>query len=120
MNRSSMRDMLERQLQDDTNQIFSVANLNSYLNYGLQFMQTEILRMDPEAFQEISTADMTASGTFDELYARPQGCINILKVELQYSGDSAYALAYKRYNFQLDKFVSGEETTSAYHWSQKG
>jgi len=121
MNRSTMRDTLERQLQDDSNQIFSVANLDQYLNQGLQFMQTAVLQSDPEAFQEISTAPTTAADDgYDDLYAKPQGLMQIVKVELDLSGSGTYTQAFKRYNYQIDAFVNGSETTSLQHWSTKG
>lgn len=115
-----MRDMLERQLQDDSNQVFTVANLNTYLNFGLQFMQTAVLQHDPEAFIEISTAPTTASGTYDELYAKPQGLLSVVKVELDLDGDGTYVLAEKRRNDQLDLFEKGTVTTSLEHWAPKG
>lgn len=120
MNRGAMRDMLERQLQDDSNQVFSVANLDTYLNFGLQFMQTAILQVDPEAFQEISTAPTTASGTFDDLYAKPQGLLSIVKVELDLDDDGTFTQAFKRRNDQIDAYAAGTTATNDEHWALKG
>jgi len=115
-----MRALLERQLQDTGNAVFSDANLNTYLNFGLQFMQSSIMQVDPEAFLEIATTNLISTGDWPMLYPKPQGLIRVMKVEIQEAGESSYTRAYKRRNDQIDDFVAGNTTTTQKHWAQKG
>ncbi len=120
MTRGDMRSMLERQLQDTGNAVWSTANLNTYLNLGLNFMQTAILQVDPEAYFEVSRTNMISTGSYPDLYPFPQGMQRVTKVELQYSTDDTYSQAFKRRNDQIDQFVLGNTETTQNHWAKKG
>jgi len=57
--RTILRNMLTRRLQDSGNAQWSEATLNLYLNMGLQYMEKEILKLDPMAFIYEDTANIT-------------------------------------------------------------
>jgi len=120
MTRSDMRDMLSRQLQDLDNAAWSVANKNTYLNLGLQFMQSAVLAVDPEAYIEISTTNLIATGDWPDLYPKPQGLIRIFKVELDYNGDGTYTVAKKLRNDEIVSLRAGNTTQAADGWAQFG
>ena len=77
MNRGSMRDMLRRRLQETTPKQWANADLNIYLNLGLQFVQTAVLQTSPEEFLSVSTASMVAN---DNLIPKPIGMLTLKKV----------------------------------------
>lgn len=56
--------MLQRRLQDSGNAQWSDDTLNAYLNYGLTFMQKEIMKLDPMAFLYSDTANLTATSYY--------------------------------------------------------
>src|SRR3990167_3383536 len=114
-----MREMLQRQLQDTGAATFSTANLNDYLNMGLQFMESAILAGDPEAFLEISTTNLVTSGDYPELYPKPIGLITVMKVEVDEDG-SGYAIASKYDNWQLDDFLRDGTSVTTPCWADKG
>jgi hypothetical protein len=115
-----MRSMLRRRLQDVGAVSFETADLNTYLNLGLQFMQTAVLQGNPEAFQEISTTNLITTGDWPELYPKPVGLLKILKVEVDYNGDGTYSQLKKARNDQMDQFVLGNVETTLSRWSEKG
>ena len=53
--------MLERRLQDTVNAQWTAATLNTYLNYGLQYMQKRILEVEPQAFVYTDSANITVN-----------------------------------------------------------
>ena len=61
--RSQLKSMLQRRLQDTGNAQWSDSTLNLYLNMGLQFMQKEILKVDPMAFIYEDTANIVSGTT---------------------------------------------------------
>lgn len=60
--RAQLRAMLQRRLQDAGNAQWTDAVLNQYLNFGLQYIQKEIMKVDPMAFIYSDTANIV-SGT---------------------------------------------------------
>jgi hypothetical protein len=115
-----MRSMLRRRLQDEGAVNFTNADLNTYLNLGLQFMQTAVMAVKPEAFIEISTANLITTGDWPELYPKPVGLLQIKKVEVDYNGDGTYSKLKKARNDQMDEFVLGNVETTMSRWSEKG
>jgi hypothetical protein len=116
-----MRTLLARQLQDDNHDLWDSSTKNELLNRGLEFMETAILQVDPESFIEISTANMVYNNDgYDDLYAKPIGCMGIKKVELKYSGDSDYAEASKLRNDQIVDLREDDLDDSQVHWAPFG
>jgi hypothetical protein len=118
-----MKTLLARQLQDDNHAIWTAAVKNDLLNRGLEFIETAILQHNPEAFLEVSTANMIyANDGYDDLYAKPIGLMSIKKVELKYAGETTYSEAKKLRNDQLIEFtedaVSGVD--EGFHWAPFG
>lgn len=68
MNRSTMRDILRRRLQDKNADEWTNGQLDDLLNVGLHKTQREIMKLDPEAFLWVDKADIVVS---QELYAWP-------------------------------------------------
>ena len=119
MTRGDMKDLLGSQLQDTGDTEWSDARKNLYLNLGLQFIQTKILEINPEAYQEISKTDIVYSGgDFDDLIAKPQGLLRILKVWLKYSTDTDYVQATHKRRDQL--ISAGNNNDPSYLWAHKG
>jgi hypothetical protein len=105
--------MLRRRLQEATAKQWSDANLNTYLNLGLQFMQTAVMQVSPEEYLSISTADMVAD---DNLIPKPYGMLSIKKLELKYPTDSAYVKATKARNDEIDALVTADlDAFSSYY-----
>lgn len=109
MNQGSMRSMLRRRLQEATAKQWTDANLNIYLNFGLQFIQTAIMAVKPEEFIYISTADHVAD---DNLIPKPYGLLLIKKIECMYPDDDTYTKVTKDRNDIIDALV--EEDLDAY------
>jgi hypothetical protein len=60
--RTQLRSWLQRRLQDSGNAQWADADLNTYLNASLQYIEKEILKVDPMAFIYQDTASIV-SGT---------------------------------------------------------
>jgi hypothetical protein len=100
-----MRSMLRRRLQESTAKQWSDANLNTYLNFGLQFMQQAIMQVSPEEFLYISTADHVAD---DDLIPKPYGLMLIKRVQSQYAADASYTDALRARNDEIDALVTAD------------
>jgi hypothetical protein len=116
-----MRTMLRRQLQEDTASQWSDATLNSYLNLGLQFMETAVLQHQPEAFRQV---DRTTFYVADEgLIPKPIGCMRVIDVKVKYPDDTAYTFAVYRRNDQIEEAIDAYESStmeSEPYWSIYG
>ena len=60
--RAQLRTILQRRLQDTGQAQWATASLDVYLNFGLTYMQKEIMKVDPMAFIYEDTANLV-SGT---------------------------------------------------------
>lgn len=113
--------MLRRQLQEDTASQWSNATLNSYLNLGLQFMQTAVLQHDPEAFFEIDRTDFYDAD--NGLVPQPVGCIRINKVKVMYDGNDSYLTATWKRNDVIDQYeedLDEADYVDEPYWTMKG
>lgn len=79
MIRSDLRLELKSLLDESvgTNDYWSEAQLNRYLNMGLAFVESRILMIDPMAFIYRDSFALTAN---EDLYALPVGCITVLRL----------------------------------------
>lgn len=79
-----LRTMLRRRLQEVTASQWTDATLNLNLNQGLRFMQTKIIKIDPEAF--IYT-DLQDSIENESDYPVPAGTLSVVQIYKLVSGD---------------------------------
>jgi len=70
--RAQMRTHLQARLQDVDNAQWSDARLNGYLNSGLQFIQSQVMAIDPMAFVYSDTANIQADVAY---YPIPPTCM---------------------------------------------
>ncbi len=70
MNRSTMRTLLRRRLNESTADNWQDADLNELLNAGLHLVQKEVLKVDPLAFIHWSKDDIVSGQSY---YPKPQG-----------------------------------------------
>jgi hypothetical protein len=102
-----MRQMLRRRIQEDQGyeEQWTDANLNTYLNLGLQFMETEVLKYMPEAYMQIDQCDLYDAD--NGLAPVPVGCISVKEV-WRYDADANgnYKKSEKRSNFWIDTYES--------------
>ena len=113
MNRSTMRTLLAKRLQDNAEDQFSTSDLNSLLNLGLGLLQADVMAVRPDAFVEISTFSIVAS---QDRYVNPEGWLLDIMIEVV---DTAEASGYRKLSpvpFQ-QKFTDGDSIT---HYSHMG
>lgn len=78
MNRGTIRTFQRRILQEETPDQFSNAILDDYINFGYQWVEEQVLEVDPEAFIYIDTADIVAGQRY---YAKPVNMLTELFLE---------------------------------------
>lgn len=74
MTLAQLRTMVRRRLQEDVADQWSDSELNDLINVALQRMQTAIMRVHPEAFISIATANVVVGSTLQaRFYSLPPG-----------------------------------------------
>ena len=124
MTRSEMRVMLRSRLQEDDGyeDQWTNAKLNGYLSRGLEFMETEMLKYDPEAYMQIDKTSLYAAD--DGLVPMPMGCITVRAVWIYDSVNSKYVLSARRNKFWIDGIAGKNpdltDDESDYLWAPFG
>jgi hypothetical protein len=85
--RTQLKDMLKRRLQDSGNAQWSDDTLNLYLNFGYQYMEKEILKVDPMAFIYEDTANIVAGTAY---YPMPSNAMWEVGVYTKSTSDGEY------------------------------
>lgn len=89
-----MRDWLRRRLNETTPDQWTNADLNTYLNEGLRFMQQTIESIDNEAFVYIDTTPCIAD---QQAYAWPTNMKREMQVEIKYNtSQTDYTILVRR------------------------
>lgn len=70
MTRATIRTLLRRQIMEVTPQNWDDLELNDLINFGVHFVQKEVMKVDPEGFLEWVRRNITAGESF---YAKPDG-----------------------------------------------
>ena len=106
MTRVQMRNMLRRRLQEDDGieEQWTDSQLNDYLNQGLQFMEAEILKYQPEAFTQIDKTDLYADD--NGLVPMPVGAITILSCWYYDTANAEYVKMTKQTSLFMYLLIS--------------
>lgn len=114
MNRGTLRTLLLKRLQDTVADQFDSSDANDLLNVGLGLLQAEIMKTRPDAFLEISTADIVAG---QERYENPDGWIMDQEIEI---ADSSTSSGWRKLNPMPIQQRPSTSAGSISYFSHKG
>lgn len=115
MNRSSMRAVLRRRVQD-TGAVgeWSDAELNELLNLALLDIETAVLAIDPDAFTSIDTFDIVSG---QQRYDKPAGFLYEYELGIL---DSSYATGYRPLERRSLNATRARSSTAAVEYASLG
>lgn len=90
MTRAVMRTMLRRQINEVTAQAWTDAELDSYLDIGVQAIAKEIYKIDPMAFRSTELINLVASTTDYAFATAVQDQLGVMLVERMGPNSTSY------------------------------
>lgn len=115
---NTMRTLLARRLQDEAADQWSSADKDDLLVVGISKLQAMILDLKPGAFMQISSF---ATVVDQDLYAKPTGILQMIRMELQNLTDSRYTELFPA-NFEalIDDNPDNTDTSTGQRYAEVG
>lgn len=106
MTRATMRALLRRRLNEVVVDQWQDTDLNDLLNYGLHQTQKEVMKIDPQAFIYLYTADIVNGR---DLYDKPQGLWYEIEVALLDVASNSYSNVLRRKDYNVARTLQSAD-----------